>query len=148
MLGYVLIAKREYDSLLRRLSALEELVLQQADVIKKQEQRIKELEGQLSKNSSNSHKPPSSDGLKRTIQNNRTKSDRKPGGQSGHHGTTLPMVENPDKIIEHKVETCDHCGIDLKAIEASGFERRQVYDIPPIKIEVTEHQVEKKLCPV
>jgi transposase len=139
--GYILITKEQYDSLLSRLTALEELVFQQANV-------IRELQGQLHKNSSNSHQPPSSDGLKRTIQNNRTKSEKKVGGQSGHTGATLPMVENPDKIIEHTVETCDHCGINLTAIEATGFERRQVYDIPPIKVEVTEHHIDKKRCPV
>jgi transposase len=131
--GYILVKKEEYD----RLVAL---------VIELQN-RIKELETQLRQNSNNSHRPPSSDGLKRTVQNNREKSERKSGGQKGHSGTTLPMVEHPDKIVEHKVETCNHCGINLQAHQATGIERRQVYDIPPLKAEVTEHRIEKKRCP-
>lgn len=139
--GHILITKGEYDGLHGTISDLKEIVL-------RLESRIKELEGQLDKNSSNSHKPPSSDGLKRTIKNSRVKSERKAGGQQGHKGSTLEMVENPDKIVEHKVTTCTHCGIDLEQIEVKRRHRRQVWDIPPVKVEITEHQVEVKLCPV
>lgn len=132
--GYVLISKIEYEQLLTRLSMLE--------------LRIKELEGMLNKNSHNSHKPPSSDGYKKKIQNNREKSNRKVGGQLGHEGKTLQLVDNPDKVIEHKVKYCEHCGISLQNIPAKKYYRRQVYDLPPVKIEVTEHRVEVKQCSV
>lgn len=132
--GYILISKVDYEQLLNRLTMMEA--------------RIKELEGMLHKNSGNSHKPPSSDGYKKKVQNNREKSDRKVGGQKGHAGKTLQMEENPNKIIEHKVECCDHCGMDLSKAPAKKYYRKQVHDLPPIKIEVTEHREEVKQCPV
>jgi len=130
--GYILILKVDYDKLLNRLSMMDA--------------RIKELEVMLNKDSQNSHKPPSSDGYKKQIQNNREKSSRSVGGQKGHEGKTLQMVEKPDKVIEHKVECCDHCGTNLQGVLAKKYYRRQVHDLPPIKIEVTEHHVEVKEC--
>jgi transposase len=108
-------------------------------------QRLRAVEEQLKKNSRNSHKPPSSDGLKK-IPKVRKPSGKKPGGQKGHKGTTLQMVENPDIIEVHKVERCGRCGQSLKGKEILGYDRRQVFDLPPIKVEVTEHQAEIKEC--
>lgn len=139
--GYILISKIDYEQLLNRLAMMETR-------IKAQETRIKELEGMLHKNSSNSHKPPSSDGYKKQVQNNREKSGRKVGGQLGHEGKTLQMVENPDKVVEHKVDCCKHCGMNLKDITTTKFYRRQVHELPPVKIEVTEHRIEVKQCSV
>lgn len=139
--GYILISKVEYEQLLNRLTMMEAH-------IKKQEDRIKELEAMLNKDSHNSHKPPGSDGYKKKIKNNRESSGKKAGGQLGHEGKTLQMVENPDKVIEHKVECCGHCGTDLKNIKAKKYYRKQVHDLPPIKIEVTEHREEVKQCHV
>ena len=111
-------------------------------------QELQTLQDQLNKNSKNSSKPPSSDGLKKP----RTKSRRKPGnkkngGQDGHVGHTLELVEEPDNIELHEVEQCDLCGATLTDVEAEDHKRRQVFDIPPAKIEVTEHQAEIKTCP-
>ena len=108
-------------------------------------ERLQEIERQLQKNSRNSHKPPSSDGMKK-IPKVRKPSGRKPGGQKGHEGQTLRMVDNPDKIEVHKVERCESCGESLKEKQASGYDRRQVFDTPPIKVEVTEHRGEIKEC--
>jgi transposase len=108
-------------------------------------QRLRAVEEQLKKNSRNSHKPPSSDGLKK-IPKVRKPSGKKPGGQKGHKGTTLQMVENPDIIEVHKVERCGRCGQSLKGKKVLGYDRRQVFDLPPIKVEVTEHQAEIKEC--
>nr|QNO46673.1 hypothetical protein GCLKPONB_00004 [Methanosarcinales archaeon ANME-2c ERB4] len=110
--------------------------------------QLQALQDQLNKNSKNSSKPPSSDGLKKP----RTKSRRKPGnkkngGQEGHVGRTLEPVEEPDNIELHEVEQCDLCGATLTDVEAEDHQRRQVFDIPPVKIEVTEHQAEIKTCP-
>jgi len=134
--GYILITKVEYEQFLLQKEQIKALMA-----------RVTELEGMLHKDSHNSHKPPSSDGYKKRIKNNRVKSGRKVGGQPGHEGNTLEFVENPDKIIEHKVEECEHCGADLSHVKAKKKYRRQVHDLPLVKIEVTEHQVEVKQCP-
>ena len=117
--------------------------------IQQLEGRIKHLEAIISKDSHNSSKPPSTD-INRKPKNTslRESSGRSAGGQEGHPGTTLKQVTNPDEIIIYKVEQCKHCGYNLKNHEAESKEKRQVFDIPPIKIEVTEHQNETKTCPV
>ena len=93
------------------------------------EKRINVLEEQLKKNSRNSDKPPSSDGLKRHIPNSRTKSSRQSGAQKGHKGHTLKMVSNPDHIQVHSVEECSHCHASLKDVEVFDHKKRQVFDI-------------------
>jgi transposase len=97
------------------------------------------------KNSQNSSLPPSTDPRKRT-KSLREKSGRKPGGQVGHRGATKEMVEKPDQFVIYALESCEMCGSSLSASELSGSERRQVHDLPRQKIEVTEHQVQTKVC--
>jgi transposase len=116
------------------------------------EDRVQELEDKLSKYSRNSSKPPSSDGYSKKPTEKKTsslreKSGRKAGGQAGHAGNRLEKVENADRRVLHEVEKCSSCGHDLSGIKAIGEETRQVFDIPVIRIEVTEHKVEKKKCP-
>ena len=108
--------------------------------------RVRELESRINTNSRNSGKPPSSDGLART-KSLRKKSGKKSGAQKGHPGHTLEMTSKPDKIEVHWVTQCQHCGASLP-VSAESFERRQVVDTPPLKLEVTEHQTEQKTCPV
>jgi transposase len=96
-------------------------------------QRLHAVEEQLKKNSSNSHKPPYSDGLKK-IPKVRKPSGKKPGGQKGHKGTTLQMVDNPDNIEVHKGDRCGHCGQSLKGKKVLHYDRRQVFDLPPIQV--------------
>jgi transposase len=110
------------------------------------EARIAELEARLNQNSNNSSKPPSSDVFV-SKKSQRKKGSRPVGGQKGHAGRTLEMVENPDKTISHKVTTCEGCGESLEAVPVIGSERRQVYDTQPITVVVTEHQAEHKQCP-
>jgi transposase len=111
-------------------------------------ERVQTLEEQVAKDSHNSHKPPSSDGLaKPKPKSLRPKSDRPTGGQPGHPGHTLRMVEKPDRIVPHRVERCSGCGRFLTGQEPDRVERRQVHDLPEPKLEVTEHQAEVKTCP-
>lgn len=126
---------------MQRIAALESQVSSQAETLQK-------LQDQVAKNSQNSSKPPSSDGLKKA----KTQSLRKPGqrpvgGQPGHKGDTLKLVSNPQHTERHRVEQCPHCQTDLSSVAPCGHERRQVFDIPPVQLEVTEHQVEIKECP-
>ena len=110
--------------------------------------QVQDLKAQLAKDSSNSGKPPSSDGLKKKASINlRKKTGKNNGGQKGHQGDTLKPVENPHKVEKHKVDQCQHCGTSLENIQVTGCSSRQVFDIPPLNIEVTEHQVEQKTCP-
>ena len=108
---------------------------------------IRDLQNRLNKDSSNSGKPPSTDGFRKKRRNLREKTGKPRGGQIGHPGKTLLMRENPDRIIVHEVTSCECCGNSLAGIPASSTERRQVYDIPPLSIEVTEHRGEIKKCP-
>ena len=117
------------------------------DLIAKLEARITELEKRLGKNSSNSSKPPSSDGLKRTQSQRPKNSGRKPGGQPGHQGQTLHQIQNPDLSIPVPLDTCPECAADLCDLSTTGEEIRQVFDLPPIKMRVTEYRAQRKTCP-
>jgi len=124
------------------------LVTELAMQIAELEERVRSLEIRLNKDSSNSSKPPSTDPPTTRPRSQRKKSDRPVGGQKGHTGHTLKMVDNPDHVVEHQVSICDGCGMSLVDVQATGCERRQVFDLPPkITVEVTEHQAETKTCP-
>ena len=110
-------------------------------------ERINVLEAQLAKDSHNSHLPPSSDRFHRQPKSLRSKSGKKPGGQSGHPGSTLMLSPSPDLVIVHAVEYCEHCQQDLRGVESLQVERRQVIDLPPKRVLVIEHQAEQKCCP-
>jgi len=110
--------------------------------------QVQALTQRGAKDSHNSHKPPSSDGLaKPKPKSLRPKSQRPTGGQPGHAGHTLRTVENPDRTLRHAVERCKDCGRALARQEPDRVERRQVFELPEPKLEVTEHQSEVKTCP-
>lgn len=121
-----------------------------AGYLETQTAALKELQAQLAKNSQNSSKPPSSDGYAKPK---RTESLRKPGqkpngGQPGHEGQTLKRSEHPEHTQVHPVVDCGQCGAPLNDVEVMAYEERQVFDIPLIRIEVTAHRAEIKICPV
>lgn len=109
--------------------------------------RVAELEAQLRANSRNSSKPPSTDGPgKPAPKSLRGKSKRRPGGQPGHPGNTLARVADPDVVIRHEPACCSGCGADLAGAAEVDRSVRQVFDIPPIQVHVTEHQVITRRC--
>ncbi len=130
--GYILIKEEEYLSLFQQMIEME--------------QRIHELESQTKKNSSNSHKPPSSDGLTKKIQNNREKSDRKQGAQNGHEGKTLQMTERPDRVEKLTVKGKCMCGRNLEGQQIINIQRRQEIDLVEKLTQVTEYQIEVRGC--
>jgi len=111
--------------------------------------RVDYLEGKLAKNSSNSGKPPASDGLKKPpkTKSQREKSGKKVGGQKSHEGKTLKQVANPDKVTTHSPDECTKCKANLNRVEGACIEKRQVFDLPKPEHEVTEHQLIAKTCP-
>jgi len=112
-----------------------------------------ELRGKLAKNSQNSSKPPSTDGYQKPKPKSlRKPSDKKSVGQKGHTGTRLERVDSmpgqwPNHTILHPVLDCQECGHSLRQSPATGHRSRQMIDLPPLRLEVTEHQVEQKVCP-
>jgi len=118
--------------------------LQQA--IETLENRVAHLEGIIAKDSHNSSKPPSSNGFKRPPKSLREKSGKKAGGQTGHEGTSLRQVENPDKTVIHWPRGKCSCGRCLENAPVIGETKKQVFDLPKIKVLVTEHQAKTVMC--
>jgi transposase len=105
---------------------------------------VADLRGQLAKNSRNSSIPSSAEGLKKT-KSMRKKGSRPPGGQPGHTGSTLKQVAQPDHVVDHPLpEVCDACGESLTG--QATTECRQVFDLPPVTMEVTEHRRHALRC--
>lgn len=118
-----------------------------AETIIEWNERVHTLESQINKNSQNSSKPPSLDGFKKLKPKSlRPKTGKLQGGQKGHQGKTLYQVEEPDDMETHKVCHCHQCGKSLEDVP-TRYEKRQVFDIPPMVIRITEHRGEVKSCP-
>ena len=139
-----------YDNGSEAVIELVESLLRQ---IEEQNQKIEELTGRITalenqrvKDSHNSSKPPSSDGFRNKKRSLRQTSGKKPGGQKGHPGATLEIVDKADRTIPHNVNQCQYCGESLEKVEAS-LEKRQVFDLPELKLEVVEHQAQIKQSP-
>lgn len=112
-------------------------------------QEVADLRRQLGTNSSNSSKPPSSDGLKkppRVAGSLRGRSGKKSGGQVGHKGDTLRQTDTPDIIKRYEASVCAHCQTGLTEAMNTGLEKRQVFDLPEPRLEVTEHQAPIYTC--
>jgi transposase len=130
-----------------RLAAAEARIAELEALVAQQGAYIRELEGRLAKDSHNSSRPPSSDGLRRKTKSLRQKSGRKPGGQLGHRGETLHLAAEPDEILEHRPVVCTACQTPLAEAPVVGRERRQVHELPPVRLWVTEHQAVHVRCP-
>ena len=110
--------------------------------------RNTELEALVTKDSHNSSRPPSTDPpwVKRT-KSLRRPSGKHPGGQPGHQGHTLRLTPKPTRIVRHHPPECRHCQTPLREGQVIGRERRQVVDLVPARLRVTEHRAEVVRCP-
>lgn len=138
------------DKLIQEL--LEKICLL-AERLERAEKRISELKtenaelrARLNSNSNNSSKPPSSDGYKKKPAFPKS-GDGKKGGQYGHEGRTLRQVDNPEKTISCKPGNCI-CGHIFSPGEMMLSEKRQVFDLPKPRLEITEYQIHKAICPI
>jgi transposase len=123
---------------------------EQARLIAALQARVAELERRLGKDSSNSSKPPSSDGLRKPARAERRDAGqtqgRRPGKQPGAPGAHLARVERPDEVVEHAPGRCGGCGADLAGAVVVGVEARQVFDLPALRLWVAEHRAERRRC--
>jgi transposase len=110
-------------------------------------QRVSELEARLNTDSHNSNMPPSSDTFNKKTRSLRKRSKKKRGAQKGHDPHLLRQVDDPHRVITHRVEKCLNCQASLKDVASSDCNARQVFDLPQLKLEVTEHRAEVKVCP-
>ncbi|MFL6334244.1 MAG: IS66 family transposase [Pyrinomonadaceae bacterium] len=154
---------RRIEQLTARIRRLEEELAGKVRQVHQLDLAVKELNKQLKearrqtrqaqerhlahllKDSRNSSMPPSQDRRKRT-RSLRERSGRKAGGQVGHPGTTLGFARQPDRLVIHAPQSCHLCGSSLVENQVARTERRQVHDLPPQKIEVTEHHAQTKVC--
>jgi len=112
--------------------------------------RVAELERRLGKDSSNSSKPPSSDGLRKPARAERRAVERaegrRPGKQPGAPGAHLAQVAQPDEVVWHAPGRCGGCGADLADAPVVGVEARQVFDLPPLRLLASEHRAQRRRC--
>jgi transposase len=135
-------------SLREELVGAHAVLARTSEALEQAGQRVAELEARLASNSQNSSKPPSSDGLGKPAPKTRSlrgKTTRKPGGQPGHDGRTLSQVANPKHTRVHEPGPCG-CGRSLAGRPITSVTRRQSFDLPPVAVEVTEHQLLEREC--
>ncbi len=128
---------------------IEELIASLKREIVALQAEVADLRRQLGQDSSNSSKPPASDGLKkkpRIAGSLRGGSGKTSGGQTGHKGGTLRQVADPDHVVRHEACVCGHCHSPLEWTSAIGSEKRQVFDIAERPLLVTEHQATIYRC--
>jgi len=136
------------DELIHRLWPLEELGQELVKRVNAMQEIIDDLQGRLALNSKNSSKPPSSDGLNKSKpkpKSLRVAGKKSTGGQKGHTGSTLLQVAQPDEVVTHDVP--DRCAACQRSLDfAYVGETRQVFDLPALRFQVTEHRAMQAVC--
>ncbi len=140
-------AEDELAQLKKDLAAKQAKNAQLRQLLEEVLRRLGGVEGRLAKDSHNNNKPPSSDGLLRKQVSLRKKSEKKSGGQPGHPGHTFLAVERPDQVVRHRPVVYQHCQYPFEEVAGRGKERRQMHDLPEVRLRVCEHQVEEVPCP-
>lgn len=140
-------AQPSYDELVGLVRVQQEQLQAQAKLIEALQAEVAELRRRLGLNSSNSSKPPSSDGLaKPPPRSLRRASGRKSGKQPGAPGTALFQVDDPDETWTHRPDTCGGCHGSLADALVTGVVRRQVFGLPEVRRRVTEHRLVSCRC--
>ena len=116
-------------------------------------QTIKELKEQLNKNSKNSSKPPSSDGLKKPAVNKnkslRESSGKKLGAQEGHDGVHLSVTSDPDHIENHMHSDCTGCPHRAECLSKACIKETRHEIDTVVTVDVTAHNaIEVRECPL
>ncbi len=137
--------RAENEQLRAEVAALRQQLSVALQMFEQMQQRVQELEAQVKQDSHNSHWPSSRD--KGRTQSLRERSGKKPGGQAGHEGRTLKVVSEPEQVVVHRAAHCVACGSNMVGVVAVDDQRRQVFDLPPLQMVVTEHRVEEVICP-
>ena len=133
----------QIGELLAQVAVIGELREQVAEL----QAQVADLAARLSQNSKNSSKPPSSDGMAKPAPRSlRKKSGRKPGRPKGQPGATMQLSDHPDHVVRHEPSCCARCAGGLASAAEAGLIRRQVTEIPPVRAQVTEHQMIGRRC--
>lgn len=130
----------------RGIGAVMALILDLEKRLRATGERLEKSRRTIIPNSRTSHSPPSQDPRPKP-RSRREKSGKKSGGQPGHAGHRLELIATPNEVVEHPVIECHHCQTDLRREPIAAISRRQVFDLPKIQLEVTEHRCEQKACP-
>ncbi|WP_427017488.1 DUF6444 domain-containing protein [Pseudarthrobacter sp. P1] len=133
--------------MLDQLASLRLVVAEQSRLIEALRVENAELRARLGQSPRNSSKPPSSEGYEKPgPRSRRQQTDRSPGGQPGHKGHTLKQVTAPDEVLIHVPAVCGVCGESLAGAPVASSESRQVFDLPPITVWITEHRIRHLRC--
>jgi len=135
------------DAVIALVESLFAIIHEQQQQIAALTERVKELEARLNTDSHNSNLPPSRDGFKKKSRSLRQRRNKQAGAQPGHPPHTLQRVAHPDQVVVHPLVECRHCRARLTNIAVQDYQARQVFDLPAIKLQVTEHRAEIKRCP-
>lgn len=151
--------QRENERLKKEIERLREKVAESEKQLEDRDKKIADLERQLAgrkKDSTNSSKPPSSDGpaAARRLKPARCRGRRKPGGQKGHPGRhrELEPLERVDQVVPVLPSGCRHCGQSLpqhieQVSTVGDVHRYQVSELPPLRAQIIEYQCHKVACP-
>lgn len=141
------VLSEDIGRLKRQISRLKEALGEARGEVDWLRRRNTELEKLVTKDSHNSSRPPSTD----PPWAKRTKSLRRPsgrhmGGQPGHAGRTLRLTPKPHRVVTHRPARCRHCSGSLADARGASVERRQVVELVPARLRVTEHRAEVVRC--
>ena len=134
------------DELIRLLWPLQQQVQDLMAQMVAMQKRITQLEGRLAKNSKNSSKPPSSDGLRKPAPKSLRKSGQNPnGGQQGHRGSTLRQSAQIDETVNHFADIrCSACQREM--VDHAIAETRQILELPELGMRTVAHQQWRSSC--